>query len=205
MQQHADDDGHRQRVALVALVLPVQPDDLAHVDREVAEQHGRADEAEVHQHLKHQVVRVLGDAVGVVQVADADVGVVAAPEDRRVENAADRAAPDIEALGDVFGELVDTRQKMQGVAEKQRRGSESGQRGEVDRAPFLFAAQKQHDRADDHQHDIGSAAFRQIERDQVDRDQRGIGELHAAVVALDDVVNAEEDDERNVKSVIIRV
>ena len=32
VQQHADDDRNGQRVALVALVLPVQPDDLADVD-----------------------------------------------------------------------------------------------------------------------------------------------------------------------------
>lgn len=99
MQQDADDHRDRQRIALVAFVLLVQPDDLADVDREIPEQNGGPGKAEVHQQLEQQIVRVFREAVRIVQVVDARVCIVAAPEDRRIEDAADRARPDAHPLG----------------------------------------------------------------------------------------------------------
>ena len=148
---------------------------------------------------------MLCDVIGVVQVADAHVCIVAAAENRGVENAADRAAPDVEALSDVLCQFVDARQEVQRIVKEQRRGRKGKQGGEVGDAPLFLAALEQHDRTYDQKHDVGCAAFRELERKQIERDQRRVSDLHAAAFALHDIVDAEEDDKGNVKCVVVRI
>ena len=59
MQENTYQHRNRKRIAGMALVLPMQANDLANIDKEICKQYHRAHNPEIHKQFQNQIMRMI--------------------------------------------------------------------------------------------------------------------------------------------------
>lgn len=204
VEQNTGNDGDGEGIALMALVLPVQADDLADIDDKIPEQDQCAGDAEIHEQLQQQVVGMTG-IIAAVEIMDTHIGIVAAAEQGRIQDAFQCAGPDAQPFAEILCEGIHAGNEGNGIAEEQNGQNAESQNGKIGGEPFFSAAFGQQDGADDEQNHIGGTAFGEFQRQKIHGDQQCISDAHGPVLAFQNIIETEKDDQRYVKRIVIGV